>query len=355
MPNLPQHLPMVELRPGDPVADILGIEGNLGAPVTAVLALGEHFAIAGGDGRIAFASDDFEAAEVHQVHGGAILSAVLSNGGVLTGGDDGRVAWTAPGKGTREIWRSADTWVDHVAAGAGGAIAWSCGKRLHLKRGNSDISKLEQPTSVGGLAFAPKSARIAASHYGGVTVWTFTGAVPSKRALNWKGSHLDVTWSLSERFLVTSMSENALHGWRLSDKADFEMPGYPTKPRSLAWSRKGDWLATSGGNEVLLWSFKGKNGPMGSSPDVLSWGRTPVSRVAFHPFNAYVVAGYRDGSIVLSRQEDKSDLNVRHARGAAISALAWSVDGCRIAYGTTDGVAGVVDFTALDARLAQKR
>jgi WD40 repeat protein len=350
MPRIPQSLhgaPTV----GGAVGELLGIEGELGAPVTAVLLAGEHFVVTTGDGRVAFAGASFGVAEVLQPHGGAILSAAATEAGVVIGTDDGRALLVSPLGGVRELWRDArGQWVDTVATGRNASMAWSSGKSVHVRRNGTPDCTLEHPSTVGGLAFAPKSHRLAVSHYGGVTIWDFAIAPPAKHMLAWKGMHLDLSWSSDERFIVTAMQEGALHGWRLSDAADFQMSGYRAKPRSLTWSRRGDWLATSGANEILLWSFKGKKGPMGTSPLVLSRRPSPVSQVAFHPLNPYVAAGFRDGAILLARQDDMKELFVRRAKGGAVTGLAWSHDGRRLAYGTEVGTTGLVDFTLIEDR-----
>jgi WD40 repeat protein len=65
--------------------------------------------------------------------------------------------------------------------------------------------------------------------------------------------------------------------------------------------------------------------------------------VAFHP-NVYVLAvGYEDGCILLVRLTDGSELLVRPAvEGSEISALAWDKPGKRLAFGCTDGRAGLL-------------
>jgi len=333
------------------VGEWLGIEGELGAPVTALLLVGERFVVTTGDGRVAFSDEGFETAEVLQPHSGVILSAAATEAAVLVGTDDGRVLLVASGEGVTELWRDPrGQWVDHVATGRHSSMAWSSGKSVHVRRSGHADCTLVHPSSIGGLAFAPKSDRIAVSHYGGVTIWDLAIDPPTKRMLEWKGMHLDLSWSRDERFIVTAMQESALHGWRTSDAVDFQMNGYPSKPRSLSWSRRGDWLATSGATDILLWSFRTKKGPMGTSPLSLSRRSVPVSRVAFHPLNAYVAAGYQDGAVLLARQDDMKELLVRRAKGGAVTGLAWSRDGRRLAYGTEDGATGLVDFSLLEER-----
>ena len=110
-----------------------------------------------------------------------------------------------------------------------------------------------------GLAFPPKGYRLAIAHYNGATCGSPT---PRRRPddCDWKGSHLEVTVSPDGRFLVTSMQENALHGWRIADKTDMRISGYPAKTRSLSWSPDGQWLATSGAEACIIWPFNPRTG-----------------------------------------------------------------------------------------------
>ena len=47
------------------------------------------------------------------------------------------------------------------------------------------------------------------------------------------------------------MQENALHGWRIRDKADLAI-GYPAKVKSFSWVGNTPHLVTSGADENLL-------------------------------------------------------------------------------------------------------
>ena len=65
------------------------------------------------------------------------------------------------------------------------------------------------------------------------------------------------------RFLISAMQEPMLHGWRLSDRKDMQMSGYAARVRSFAFTADDKLLATSGANQLILWPFHGKDGPMG--------------------------------------------------------------------------------------------
>lgn len=272
---------------------------------------------------------------------GVILAAAASGTKLVTGGDDGRVVELSASGTSREVSRSKGQWIDAVAASSG-AIAWSAGKTVFARDDKGQIKTLAVPSSVRGLAFAPKGYRLAAAHYNGVSLW-FPNADAAPEKFAWKGSHIDVTVSPDGRFIVTSMQENMLHGWRVADKAHMRMSGYPSKVRSLSWSADGAWLATSGADAAILWPFQGKDGPMGKSPRECGVRSARVSRVAFHPKVLVLAIGYEDGCVLLCRLTDAAELLVRRGeRKAAITALAWDKTGARLGFATSGGKAGIL-------------
>jgi WD40 repeat protein len=198
-----------------------------------------------------------------------------------------------------------------------------------------------------GLAFLPRGYRLACAHYNGVSLW-FPNADATPQVMEWKGSHLDATVSPDGRFLVTSMQENALHGWRLSDGRNMRMTGYPAKTRSLSWSHDGHWLATSGAEACVVWPFKEKDGPMGKPPRECGVRPLRVTQVACHPRALVVAIGYADGLVLLCRLGDGAEILVRDAApdDGAISALAWDKQGARLVFGTEAGHAGLLTLPA---------
>ena len=302
---------------------------------TAVFVLGEEaLLLVAGDGTQRRAS----------AHGGAILCSAAAEERVVTGGDDGKVVATdARGESAVIATDAKHRWIDHVAIGPSGAVAWSAGKQAFARAGKGADRMLEVPSTVGGLAFAPKGTRLAVTHYNGVSFW-FPNAQTAPEVLAWKGSHLATTISPDGRFLVTAMQEPTLHGWRLADHKDMRMSGYGARVRSLDWGVGGKWLATSGSTQLILWPFQGKDGPMGKTPRILAPAEQQVEVVACHPKQEMVAVGYADGLALLVRVEDGAEVLVRKPAGAPVSALAWSADGRRLAIACEDGDAGVVDL-----------
>ena len=317
-----------------------------GAFVTSAAFLDGNPVLALGDGTLLLAQSDGPKTLVAHP-GAAILNAACNGSVLLTGGDDGRVVLTDTSGTMTQIAHEKGRWIDSVALRADGAIAWAAGKSVRARDARGEIKTWEAASGVRGLGFFAKGYRLAAAHYNGVSLW-FPNAAAVPERLEWKGSHLDVTVSPDGRMVVSSMQENNLHGWRLDDRKDMRMSGYPAKSRSVSWSGDGDWLATSGADACIVWPFQGKDGPMGKKPRECGLRESRVSRVAFHPRTLVVAMGYEDGWVLLCRLTDAAELLVRARREgdslAAISALAWSADGSRLVFGTVDGEAGVLDL-----------
>jgi WD40 repeat protein len=288
-----------------------------------------------------------EARSVSTHPDGAVLAAASDGQRLFTGGDDGLVRATAADGGVTTLADEQGRWIDALAFAPGGALAWSTGKRVTARDDKGRLRHWQAPTTAQGLCFAPKGYRIAVSHYNGVSLW-FPNTETAPDVLAWKGSHLDVTWSPDGRFVVSSMQENTLHGWRLPEKADMRMSGYPSKTRSLTWSHDGNWLGTSGADAAIVWPFSSKEGPMGKAPRECGIRPAKVSRVAFHPGALVLAMGYEDGFVLLCRLNDGAELLVSkgNPERGAVTALAWDKRGKRLMFGTDGGAGGILTLPA---------
>ncbi len=281
-----------------------------------------------------------------QVHRGAVLAlAADARAGFLTGGDDGKLCSTSDAVAVLGDYGT--RWVEHVAAHPDGLRAAACGRMLHVVDGEGRALKsLAHPSTVAGVAFDTRGKRVAASHYGGASLW-FVGAREDKpRLLEWKGSHGLVAFSPDGTHVVTAMQENTLHGWRLADGQHMRMSGYPSKTKSFCFTAKGRWLATAGAESVVLWPFFG-GGPMGRAPTELAGGdQVLCTVVACHPEHEVVAAGFADGLLLVAEIGSGKVLPVAPPGRGAISALSWDKRGAVLAFGTESGFAGTVDFAA---------
>ncbi|HYZ31546.1 MAG TPA: WD40 repeat domain-containing protein [Crenalkalicoccus sp.] len=337
----------------DSLLEHRGVGRELGAWVigAAFAPDGAACAFALSDGTVRLAAPAAPQEEWHSAaaHDGACLSLAADvGGGFLSGGDDGRLVRVAADGAVAEVARlGAMKWVEHVAAHEAGLRAAAVGKALHLFDGaGRQLKVLTHASTVGGIAFDAKGKRVAASHYNGVSLWFIAAKEDKPRVLEWKGSHGAVVLSPDATHVVTAMQENALHGWRLADGQHMRMSGYPSKTRSLSFTAKGRWLASSGADSVVLWPFFG-GGPMGKAPTELAGGDGVLcTAVACHPQHEMVAAGFADGLVVIAQIATGQVVPVAGPGRGGVSALAWNGRGTHLAFGTETGFAALVDLSA---------
>ena len=163
------------------------------------------------------------------------------------------------------------------------------------------------------------------------------------RKLEWKGSHLSVTWSPDGTTVVTSMQERELHGWRLPDGANMKMSGYPGKIGSMSWNASGSRLATAGAPVAVLWPFD-RGGPWNRRPEELGFLASGITKLAWHPARNILAVGCQQGELKLIRSDDGSEIDLGDIRNSAVTAIAWSRSGRFLAAGTQSGHAEIHAF-----------
>ena len=305
------------------------------------------------NGKAAFALGDgtvrFEDGAVVQAHEGAVLSACVhpTGDGLLTGGDDGRVVWSRA-SGAEEIASLRGKWIDSIAASPESKlIAFAAGRELHVRdAADSAFARtFQHEKTVAALAFDPKGRRIAVATYGGAWLWYARIADQKPTKLLWAGSHVALAWSPDGKFIISSMQDNQLHGWRVADEKNMRMGGYPAKVKSLAFMAKGNLMGTSGANGVVVWPFTGSTGPMGKQAAEVGYEESAVSTfVAGQPNGNWVAWGFDDGRVRACDLVGQKVLNLKAEKGSPITALCMTPDGKRVAWGDEDGHAGVAEI-----------
>ena len=312
------------------------------AYVASALPTREGFAFALGDGTVRW-----RGGAAVEAHDGPVLCAAPhpSGEGVVTGGDDGRLVWSRP-SGAQELASAGATWIDAVAASsASGLIAFAAGREARvLDAADAAFARsFAHERAVADVALDAKGLRLATATYGGVSLRYARVAEQKPTALAWPGAHLAVAWSPDGRFVLSSLHENQLHGWRVSDAKDMRMAGYPSKVRSLAFLAKGALLASSGAPGAVIWPFAGANGPMGKDAVEIGFkAGTLLTRVAGSGFR--LVGARDDGEVWRADLQTSEQRVLRDASGVPVTALAVSTDGLRCAWGDEGGAAGVIEL-----------
>jgi WD40 repeat protein len=318
------------------------MELTFDAYVSAIVEDGGAAAFALGDGAVRW--DHGPAVQAHE--GAALGAAAHPSGlGVVTGGDDGRLAWSTR-DGARTLLELPGRWIDAVtSSAASGLIACAAGKRVIVLDAADPTFRREfdHPASVAALAFDAKGRRLAAATYGGVALWYARIAAQKPVLLRCAGSHLAVVFSPDGRFVVSAMQEPALHGWRVADGKDMAMSGYQAKVKGFGFIAGGHWLATAGAAGVVMWPFAGAGGPMGKEAMQMDLPYEGVTvRLATDAGGHALAGAAEDGRIAGYVIEAERRFLVRPEPGSPVSALAVLKDG-RIAWGDEAGGAGVFE------------
>jgi len=297
---------------------------------------GDWVAAALGDGtaRVLQAGDEAIEPKIVRMHEGVCLSlqADADEHAFLSGGDDGKVSILDPILGeTTLLAEHVDSRIDHVASSAGGDFrAYNTGNRIHVlnEEGREIFDPLlSVPGVPGAICFSPGGERLAVSHDKGVSLWEMNAKEAEPAMLDWKGAHFGLIWSPDGQTFLGSLQENALHGWRLADKKEMRMPGYVSQVQSMGFTARGNYLATSGADQIICWPFSG-GGPWGKPPVTLGGADSRlVTQDAPHPKDEMVAAGYSDGMIVLAPLDGRMEIMINPPSEAAINGLVWNAAG----------------------------
>jgi WD40 repeat protein len=323
----------------------------------AVTGDGDLFAVALGDGTVRLISGDDSEPRTVQAHTGACLCLAADSEGraFLSGGDDGKLVRIDETGATEVLAEVKGKWIEHVAAHAGaGYRVYAAGKDAYIldRKRKGEPRHLTHGSTVGGLAINDKGRRLAASHYNGVSLWWLASQDSQPQVLEWKGSNLAVNFSPDGDYVITALQENALHGWRLSDKQHMRMTGYGAKVRSMSFSRKGQFLATGGADTVICWPLTG-GGPMGKPPMEFGGGVTGpgagsvVTAVRCNPKHDIVAAGFANGAVILGHPGGPRTLNMLLPGGVPVTVLCWNNTGNRLLAGDEAGGLMLSDFQGM--------
>ncbi|HEU4780968.1 MAG TPA: hypothetical protein VFS58_13880 [Steroidobacteraceae bacterium] len=314
---------------------------------------GQSFAIAGGEGKVALAraGEESLAVEVIGEHllGTLCLAWRPRSNVFATSGQDSTVAlWDGEsGKQVRR-WKPAPTPTQALGFSPDGELlASAAGKvvTLWLAPGEMLHSFAPAASTAVALSFDRPGTDLGVALNGEVAVHRIEKSRYETRRYKWPAPALTVNFSGNGRFLASGMADGTLHFWNRSTGKDSQMRGYDGKLELVGWSDNSRYLASSAGNDVVLWDFSGK-GPEGTRPIVLSGHTERVDSFAWQPGSEHFVSAGRDWRLTLWRPaKAKQPIDVQML-DSEISVVRWSPDGKRLATGEKNGRVTLFDLVS---------
>jgi len=314
---------------------------------------GQSIALAGGEGKVALvavAGNDFSLAVLGEHSLGTLAVAWQPRAQrFATAGQDGAVAlWDAPGATRLKRWKPAVTAAQALAwSPAGETLAIGAGKVVSLWSANGDLRHNFAPaaSTAVALAFDRPGTDLGVALNGEIAVHRIENSRYETRRYKWPAACLTVNFSGNGRFLASGMADGSLHFWNRSTGKDSQMRGYDGKVQLVGFSDNSRYLASSAGNEVVLWDFSGR-GPEGTKPIVLGGHTDRVDSFAWQPGGEHLVSGGRDWRVSLWRAgKARQPIDVQMV-DSEISVVRWSADGKRVAVGEKQGRLSIFDLVS---------
>ena len=314
---------------------------------------GKSFAVAGGEGKVALARAEGETLSIETI--GEHLLGTLgiawqphANTFVSSGQDGSVVLWDGISGKEIKRWKPAPTPTQAVAFSPTGEIlASAAGKVVTLwsPLGEKIHSFAPAATSAVALSFDRQGTDLGVALNGELSVHRIEKSRYETRRYKWPAACLTVNFSGNGRFLASGMADGSLHFWNRSTGKDSQMRGYDGKLELVGWSDSSRYLASSAGNEVVLWDFGGK-GPEGTKPIVLNGHTERVESFAWQPLGEHLVSAGRDWRLTLWRPaKAKQPIDVQML-DSEISVVRWSRDGKRLVAGEKKGRVTLFDLVA---------
>jgi len=313
---------------------------------------GSQLAIAGGEGKVAL----LDSAE----HAGLrIIGTHLLGTLALAWQPRARTFATAGQDGVVVLWNSADAreirrWKPGSNATqalqyspTGELLATAAGKVVTLwTAGGDKVHAFAAASSTAvALAFDKPGTDLGVALNGEIAVHRIEKSRYETRRYKWPAPCLTVNFSGNGRFLASGMADGSLHFWNRSTGKDSQMRGYDGRVQLVGWSDNSRYLATSAGNEVVLWDFSGR-GPEGTRPVVLNGHTERVDCFAWQPGGEHLVSGGRDWRLNLWRPGKSAQAIDVQMTDSEISVVRWSADGKRVAVGEKQGRVSIFDLVA---------
>ncbi len=313
---------------------------------------GTRLAVAGGEGKVGLLS---VGETVALQHAGEHLLGTLAVAWqpraqrFATSGQDGYIAlWDATSGAQATRWKPGVAATQSLAWSPDGELlASAAGKVVSLWSGTGDKVHAFAPaaSTAVALAFDKPGTDIGVALNGEIAVHRVEKSRYETRRYKWPAACLTVNFSGNGRFLASGMADGTLHFWNRSTGKDSQMRGYDGKVQLVGWSDNSRYLASSAGNDVVLWDFSGR-GPEGTRPIVLSGHTDRIDSFHWQPRGEHFITGGRDWRLSLWRPaKARQPVDVQMVDGE-ISAVRWSPDGKRVAVGEKQGRLTIFDLVA---------
>lgn len=264
---------------------------------------------------------------------------------LATSGADGTTRLWDPTTGKQlQVCAAGSAWVEQLEWSPDGRyLATGAGRILTLwnVEGTAEQTWKNHRSTLAALCWRADGRKLAAACYGGVQIYDPALSQPDT-LLPWKTSLLSLAWSPDQRWVVAGTQDLSVQIWpqpfRIGD--ELAMSGYAAKVRDLAWHHGSRYLATGGGEEIMVWDCGG-DGPSGTTPRILAGHAGLITALKYQSRGHILASGGLDGFIRFWNAKNPEVLAEVRLPGE-ITTLAWARNNQTVLAGTREGAVALV-------------
>jgi WD40 repeat protein len=174
---------------------------------------------------------------------------------------------------------------------------------------------------------------ISACH-GGAWLWK-VGKDQPVRPFPYDGAPIALAVSPDGRYLASGNLDSSVHLWRMDNEQNWQMSGYPSKVRMVAFDAPNRYIVTVTGEDLVLWDAKKFEGSSGKLlKGHLGW----IQGLACHPRESLAATVGEDGLLHLwELKSNKPIVAAEVNKTGGLSAVAWDSRGRWLATGASHG------------------
>lgn len=284
-------------------------------------------------------------------HAGGTLKLAWSrdNRWLASSGQDGCARlWSPDSDEERSRLAAGSDWVGGVSFSPyADLLITAAGKELRAWNLDGQLLRATKPhaSTITDLAWHPHQSLLASTAYGQAHVWDWRAPdAPEERVLPHSSPLLNARWSPNGRYLACGCQDNSLRCWTWPEAGDFQMSGYASKVRALAWDRASRWLATADREIVTLWDFE-RGPPTGATPLNIEGPSDTVRELAFQAAGHRLAAGDQGGHLLVWDLDERGyRLLWQGALRGGFQRLAWHPQERLLAVGGEDGTVAAFEL-----------
>ncbi|GMG83123.1 hypothetical protein LNKW23_23360 [Paralimibaculum aggregatum] len=229
--------------------------------------------------------------------------------------------------------------------GRAGLLAAAAEATALVLAGEAEPLRLAHEHALGAAALSPCGGWLACGHMAGITLHRLDGSA-ERREIGFPGGPTALAWSPDGTWLAAPLGAGGVQLTRPEDGRTAHIARFPAPVRDTVWSGAAGALVTSGAFRVSAWTMDPPplDGDMSGALATGRPGLVPVAAVTAHPGRDLVAAGYDSGLTVIAQLGQRDELMLRPDTGGAVTVLAWSPDGDRLALGDSAGQAAIAEF-----------